>query len=353
MNKPRFEFVAPGQGWDSILDEFEGTPKDDIYFNYRYQDLYLGRDRRSLGFCFKQGENTFFLPFIARSVSSPATDDECWDLESVYGYGGPICTTMDPAFIQNAWSEFNNQLRRAGCLAAFLRFHPLLNNHVSTKDSVITTWADRQTVLLDLSQSEDEVWAGYQSRTRNIINKALRLGVSVEQHTDIKSLMIFARIYRERMEEIKAESFFIFDDAYFRGVSALGSDRWRVYLAKAEGRIFGGVLLLLSDHHAHYHLSATPKRFQKYCANSILLHEAIFDMLGGRRSWFHFGGGLSGTQDDGLFRFKCGFSPLRATFYLGRMIPRPGLYKAVMDHWARSNPEAALRYGDRVLAYRL
>jgi hypothetical protein len=66
----------------------------------------------------------------------------------------------------------------------------------------------------------------------------------------------------------------------------------------------------------------------------------------------HFGGGLSGAPDDGLFKFKAGFSPDRAMFKFGTFLGDKESYVRICDAWQTANPDKVSHYGNRFLKYR-
>ena len=81
--------AAITEKWDQYLEKFP-LEKRDIYFTEQYAKLYgSGKDKASC-FVYEDSGDIFLFPFISREI-----DDINRDLETPYGYGGPICSTDD------------------------------------------------------------------------------------------------------------------------------------------------------------------------------------------------------------------------------------------------------------------
>ena len=50
------------------------------------------------------------------------------DVETAYGYGGPISSSDDSAFLADAHAAYNTWLGQSGVMVEFMRLHPLLQN---------------------------------------------------------------------------------------------------------------------------------------------------------------------------------------------------------------------------------
>lgn len=344
--------VSTTTEWSATFERVAEAGGDDIYFRLDYSQLYTHPDGRPEAFVFEQGPDVFVLPYILRPIESTVLDSVAFDFESAYGYGGPLATTCNPAFLAQAWESFRDLCFERGIVAGFLRFHPLLDNQHFAEHGLVNVVRDRQTVATSLDKTPEEVWHDYFSDTRNKVRKSQKLGVTVQPATGLEVLLAFYRIYEQHMEELEAYSSYFFGEDYFRAIHMLGEDSYRVYLARLDNEVLGGALVLLSPRFAHYHLSSSAKRYNAYAPNVMLRHAVTYDLLGSGRRLLNHGGGRTSDPEDSLLRFKSGFSPERRTFHFGTFIGNEENYRRLCDHWSLSHPELMQRFGARFLRYR-
>ncbi len=335
--------------WNRLLDGLGGLA--DVYFRPAYAALYARPGDVNELFVFEQGGETFLLPWLVREIESQS-DRPLFDFETAYGYGGPLSTSDDAAFLAAAWEALVAHCRARGVVCGFIRFHPLLDNHRWAAHGAVTVIDDRQTVALTLSKDRDTVLAGYASETRRKVRKAEQAGVVVTGRADQAALEVFARLYETHMRELDAHEDYFFGDDYFRAIPSLGANSWRVYLAEREGEVLGGALILLSARWAHYHLSSSLKAYTAFGPNNLLRHAVTMDLLGGGRERLHYGGGRTAAADDSLLRFKAGYSPERTTFRFGKVMIDRAAYDSVCAGWAQDHPDLVERFGGRFLKYR-
>ena len=89
MATNKSSIISPGEKWDKYLNIFNKYGLNDIYFNYRYLNLYISNDSQALieSFVFQSDGEIFFLPYIRKPIKGSSN---LWDFETVYGYSGPI-----------------------------------------------------------------------------------------------------------------------------------------------------------------------------------------------------------------------------------------------------------------------
>lgn len=344
--------LAPGPDWDAELASLEAAGRADVYFDHRYLSLYLAPDERAEAFSFCEDGRRFLLPYLRRPIAAELCDAPCWDFETAYGYGGPVSDSDDPEFLARAWRAFDEHCRRTGLVVGFLRFHPLLENHRLAAYGRAEVSFNRHTVWLDLGQGPEDVWAGYAKDNQGRIRKAQRAGLVVERHQDAGSMAGFARVYRQCMRDLGADSLYFWGEDYFNRLAELGPARVRLYLATLEGRLVGGAVVLLGGPHAHYHLSAAYHQDRGLAPNNLLRHAVIADLLGGPWQRLHFGGGTTTDPQDSLFQFKQRFSRTLGDFYVARYVADPDARAALVERWARLYPEQAASHGRLALCHR-
>ncbi len=262
------------------------------------------------------------------------------DIQSPYGYGGPVATTDQPEFIAQAEAHYLAWAREHRVVAEFIRFHPLLDNWRFYGGESFT---DRETVWLTLDQNDP--LSGYEVRQRTAVRKAIKSGIEVRWLNGKEMLALFPGIYRQTMADIGADDFYYFNDAYFEALLGLPFACGCIALRNNEpvaGAVFLGFGL------GEYHLSGKTHEGAKVSATSLLIHEAAGRLRNAGLARLHLGGGTTREAADALLFFKAGFSPRRAVFRIGRRIFLPDAYQQLKLTFAK---DYALRPG-RVLFYK-
>jgi hypothetical protein len=342
--------IFPGTEWEQVRSTFSDLGLDDIYYDPRYVSLYTQRQAQPEAFVFRDDGEIFWFPYLRRKVGISPFDSH-YDFESAYGYGGPVASTTDPEFLGRAWQTFRAKARESKLIAGFIRFHPLLETDRFATNSPVEVIQDRTTVRLTLNKTLDQVWKTYSRDNREKIKKSQKAGVSVSIQGNLETLMAFSKFYLQRMSELQADDEYFFDEEYFRGIAELGPSAYRVYLAFHKEKFIGGALILLSRRFIHYHLSATPREFQKLGTNNRLRHEVICDFLETDYEQIHFGGGRTAAKDDSLLAFKKKFSSETAPYCVGTCVLNSEVYRRVVETWRQTNHEKVDRFGNRVLCY--
>lgn len=338
--------------WAVAFSRLEHVGGKDVYFRHDYSSLYATPNSRVEAFVFEDGDNILAIPYILRPIESDLPCGNVFDFESPYGYGGPLSTTSAPDFLEKAWAGFRAMCLERRMVAGFMRFHPLLDNHLLVKLQGSKIICDRQTITISLNKTADEVWHGYSPDVRNKIRKGQKLGVDVLPEVGMEALLTFSRLYDNHMEEIGAYASYFFGEEYFRAVHRMGSDSYRVYIARCGDEVLGGALVMLSPQYAHYHLSSTPYQYNRFATNTMLRHAVISDLIGSGRRVLHFGGGRTSDPEDSLLKFKSGFSKERSTFWYGTFVGDNEIYKQLCDNWAIANPDLVPQFSGHFLRYR-
>jgi len=342
MDLEVIDTTAPAQ-WEKAL---AALPEDrrDVYFTPEYASLYEGPRVRARCLTLRDGGEALVHVFMERrltTVGGRSLDRESWIAESVYGYGGPLATTDDPAFLASAHQALEARQREVGIVSEFVRFHPLLENQ---------RWAppawrpvpDRHTVAMDLSRTEAETWeSDYPSTHRNRIRRARAAGVQVELSTAPVDYAVFTEIYADTMRRVGAREFVRFSPAYFAALRARLGPAFLFFVARWQGRVVAGAVVLAHGRRLHHHLSGSAADTQRVGPNNVLFHEIAGWGRARGYQWFHLGGGATNAEDDQLLRFKKNFSRVRPVFHIGRAVYDPDRHEALRARWFTANPGVA------------
>lgn len=103
-----------------------------------------------------------------------------FDLETPYGYGGPLTDApLSPEAQQIFMEELRDYCLEQRIVTQFLRYHPLLDNHGAVAPMTDTHYL-RDTIYMDTA-SPELILANMDSKNRNMVRKAQRSGVTVRE----------------------------------------------------------------------------------------------------------------------------------------------------------------------------
>jgi hypothetical protein len=316
------------QAWDDALASHPASGLD-VYFTSGYHRSHcLGQPEEARLLRFTRGQEQLVYPFRLRTIEK--VGDEALagadrDIESVYGFTGPLATTSDPAFLNEAWEAFSNWAAQESVVAEFVRFNPLLTTERFAPGEMSCERV-RDHVVIDLTLEDERLWReSYGKTNRNMIRKAERLGLSVSFEPLEEHLDTFVCLYHETMGRNRAAQEYYFDGAHF---AALARESPAIAaVARRQGRDLAVSLFLVGPNWMHYHLSGCSEEGLDAAANNLILHRAVGEARRLGLSLLHLGGGRTGSPEDLLLRFKAGFSPLRRPVLVGRRVHRRDRYE--------------------------
>jgi hypothetical protein len=236
---------------------------------------------------------------------------DCYGAQSPYGYGGVLCTTRDPDFLQAAWKIWQQWCVSRCIIAEFCRFHPHADD-LACFAGVVRE--NRQTVSVDLRSPD------YTSRFSAMAQRKIRKahGVEIVWTQAALDWACFARYYRQAMLTMQATPFYLFPDPYFEAMSAMAS-AWLVF-CRLDGVWLSAGAYLMGPELAEYHLGAsapeglvlgTPYRMQ---AAAMQRARAT-----GAHS-LYLAGGTDPSPDNSLLFYKRSFGRRMLPFFVGEAI---------------------------------
>ena len=266
------------------------------------------------------GDRSLLLPLVIRPISGGGRD-----ATSPYGYPGPIVSeSADPSFVTDALGSAMNLLASKGIVSVFVRLHPILN--ASPPGGCGELVQHGETVDIDLTVPEEELWRQTRPNHRTQINRAVRAGRTVAFDDGWTRFEAFKRLYRGTMSEVSASSYYFFDDAYFDDLRDALRERIHLCVVETEGSIAVAGLFVETDGIVQYHLSGSDPAYAREGLTKLMFHHVRTWAKARGNRHFHLGGGL-GAADDPLLHFKAGFSPLRRPFHTLRAVLDAGEYQ--------------------------
>jgi hypothetical protein len=315
-------------GYDKALEAFAGFEAakraPSLHPFYILTDAERCQELQPVFFVYEESGAVYYHGFHVAKVAGT----NFVDIQSPYGYGGPVSSSADEAFLANAWASYTAWCLENNVLVEFVRFHPLLENWRYYQGEVIP---DRQTVWLSLEN--DDLLASYNVRARTAVRKALKEGLRVEWMDGTRFAGLFPNMYRVAMTEINADDFYHFNDGYFARL--LNWDKSCLAVCFSGDEAIAGAIFLAEQEIMEYHLSASTPFGKKMSATNLILHEAA--LLGQKKGCcsLHLGGGTDSRADNALLFFKAGFSHNRGLFKIGKQLHQAVAYKEIKDKWLK------------------
>lgn len=313
----------------------------DIYYQKAYSELYLCAHDSLFEFIYEESEKKIVFRSIKRPITHVAQcplDAPFYDLESHYGYGGPLSTSTDPQFLQRAFLAYRKKCAEEQIVCEFIRFHPY--NHLGHCAAYFDFhMQEREVVTVDLSCDTTQRWSSYTKTARNVLRKAQKnLGVEINQ----RSLDEFYPLYTQTMDKNSADDFYYFSPDYFKNLVTIG--HIELLSIAQHSTLISGAYFMYGPDLAHYHLAASNAMHIKEGGNYLLL-DAAFDRakaLGCKAMLL--GGGRTSSAQDSLYLFKRHFSKNTLPFYIAGLNFLPEIKKQLDTLWHKQYPNNTTRY---------
>ena len=337
-------------GWDEALSQLPISLRDPYYEkSYINLDCLKERTKAAL-FTYESGEHFYVLPFLIHKIESIcgySLKTPIIDLETPYGYGGPISTTHDSKFILKADTAFRNWCNEIGVVAEFLRFHPLLGTHdFAGKDVSIEQNRTTYSIIINKLIPPIEHFRG---TARNRVRGAIKNGLYV-QEVDLKNgIPQFKQLYLDLMNQKEASDTYRFSDNYFNGL-ALYDPQDLILLAVSDTQgILSMGLFLVGPSGMYYHLGASLNRPSHSGAFNLLMNSAVEFAIKKNLKWIHIGGGLSSDGSDSLAHFKRTISNSSQQYYIGKRLHRPEIWREAHNELRKHKDN--FNFQDKFLEY--
>ena len=326
--------------------------KRDVYFMPEYYYLYEAYgDGEAICLVFEQDGELALYPFLKNAITQLGyeLDKEYYDIQGAYGYNGLVASTDDKGFIASFWQEFDCWCQENNIVAEFMRFHPLIKNHLLGVGHYKLIH-DRNTVYLDLSQSEEEIFAGFDRGTRQHIRKALKsIEIRPAERTE-ENVQIFNRIYRENMEHVKSIPYLFFNLQHFRNMFKLNNIEFFIaWQGDIPIACYSG--LVSEDYYGNY-LRASLTEFNRTGVNTLMYWSMIKSAKAHGCHYVHFGGGTNGDPENSLLHYKMNFSKTLSEFWIGKKVHNQVVYDQIVEQWKTKHPDSYEHNSVKLLGYR-
>lgn len=309
---------------DAWQAQFDALPEEqkDIYAEPKYVICvaeYYGYIPEAV--CYGDDDAFVLYPYFKRSLENlnffreSSYEEKLYDIVASWYFGGPYIKAGNQQvdqLVKKYLSTFNDYCVQNGIIAEFVRYDPNLFNHEPFED-FLSVEENRQTVYVDLTQSDDEIWKDFRSSCQRSIKKA-RKNLTMGEDNSIEAIRQFYAIYDSEMRRKDAppHSYFTFD--FLKDIMAV-NDEMRLLLAYDNEKIIGGFMVAGGYGIAHHYLSASDPEYWSLRVNNLMFYSAIMDSKEAGYHTFDFQGG-----PDGVYRFKENYSSTRRTFYIAKVV---------------------------------
>ena len=313
---------------------------------------------RPMAFLARSGDEELFIPYLLRHCDGLFPEsvggEKVYDVVSPYGYPGLLLSDaarQSPRFARQAIHRLSDTLREMGVCSAFFRMHPLLRDGLSELFPEGFFTAAGETVAMDLSLDEGELWKGIREGHQWTIKKCKKLGfvprmVSLREY--VERVM---EIYRETMDRVQAKESYYFGGDYFARLGEMPGVHCGV--VESEGQPAAACIFFECAGIVQAHLGGTKSEFLNRSPFHLLLYSAAGWAKSRGNRYLHIGGGVGGSNDP-LLQFKRGFSQLLFPFSTLRLITDEGKYRELTTRRAEAADVSVeeVSCGDFFPAYR-
>lgn len=318
--------------WDKFVEQINSA---DTYYTWDYLRPFVEIEKGKI--CLLTYSNKDFklcYPILIKDIADDNKFKDLipkatyYDIETPYGYGGPIVNNVNNLEMEMFAKELFNWANENKVISHFFRFHPLLENH-KICSSFVELDSFKQTVYMDL-KDEDTIYKNLNDKCRNMLKKATKNNIRVEINNSSEAQQLFIRLYQKTMKRNNAADYYYFNDRFFNELFKRLGKFSNIFNAIYEEKIISSAIVLEKNTYLHYHLSAADRDYMKLAGNNMLLYEvAKYGLTKGYKK-FHLGGGVE--AEDGLFLFKKSFNKKGVNdFFIGRIIFSKDKYNELME----------------------
>lgn len=244
-----------------------------------------------------------------------------FDLATPYGYGGWLIEGDNTA---NLFSEYEKWCFENNIVSEFVRFHPVLENHLRASAYDVIPLGN--TVSLDLS-SPETIWANITSKNRNVIRKAQKNSIRIYNGRYPEIYERFREIYNSTMDKDNADPYYYFSTEFYESVCNDLPHNAQVFYAVMDDKVIAASIMLATNGRMNYHLSGSVREYANLAPSNLLLYEAALWGCANGCKTLYLGGGV-GSGEDSLFKFKKSFYRLDdlPRFHIGKKLFNQPLY---------------------------
>ncbi|MFH1788982.1 MAG: GNAT family N-acetyltransferase [Candidatus Altiarchaeota archaeon] len=155
------------------------------------------------------------------------------------------------------------------------------------------------TFKLTLPSSEDELLGVIGKKNRNLVRKAEKEGVTVEEVKDASGVDEFYGAYSKTMKDLGTPPYPKKFYGYIQKILT-AKNKAKILLAKKGDDTVGGAVFLKFGETTYYFTGVSPYKYRNYASNTLLVYAGLAQSVKEKSSVFDFGR----TQTQGVYNFK-------------------------------------------------
>lgn len=347
MNNSVTEIIIKDkETWDKVLQEILNFSSHDIYHKYEYANMYKSASDQVMAYYYKEDNNFIFSVLIKKKIKNTSY----YDFETPYGYSSPIYYVRDQETFNYLVGKFFQFLKDQNIICGIIRSAPLIIDDSLKKMFKLEVIDSSEIVILNKKNNLETVRNNYSKDLKKNLKKADSNSLKIYFSNDTKELNNFSKIYNERMIELNANSFYLFDNIYFQKFHDLPKQNWKTISCYHHDIYVGGGIILQSKKIYNVHLTASLKKYYHLNVNEKIRDAMIEDFYRSNNIFLNFGGGKTNKKNDSLLKYKKKFSNLVSIFYLYGVVIKPGILKKIKENWIINNQNS--KYKNYFLNYR-
>ncbi len=320
MSKTSYKIITSKEDWHKCLLKMDTY---DCYHTYEYQHITKSGSQQPKLFFFEQENAMAAIPLLLQPIEGTSYND----VTSVYGYSGPVGRNLDAIDTEIFRDVFISFLKSYSIISVFSRLNPYIAGQERLLSSLGSIVPNGKVVYVDLTQNLKDQRQGYNNRLKNHVNKANR-SCYVKRGVGEDDINSFIEIYYENMHRVNATKNYFFSKEYFFSLlndEKINTELWLAYETSTNTPI-AGCLFFITNSIIQYHLSGTKTDYLSYMPNKLLIDHMRIEGTNRGMKLLNLGGGIGGSYEDSLFRFKSSFSKDTKSFKLWKYIANQEVY---------------------------
>ena len=322
-------------------DYINGSKTYDFYHTSCYHKIEINESGSPLLFVASSNKEFICLPLIVKQI----TGTEFFDATSAYGYCGPVASIsldkLNPGLNNFFKTSFLKYCREKKIVSVFSRLHSLIKQRDFFENfgKVINL---NKTVAIDLTLSLDEQRRAFRKSNKSEINQLKGKKGYVFQkieNSDDESINEFLEIYLETMKKVGAKPYYFFDFDYFKKLLINPCFECDLLVARKNDEMAAGAIFTKTNTIMQYHLAGTKDEYFKDTPMKLILDEARKIGTKEGLKYLNLGGGVGGSDEDSLFRFKSGFSKNFHQFSVWNLVVNQEVYDKLVQEKEVSQEE--------------
>lgn len=237
-----------------------------------------------------------------------------------FGSNGSILASDDTA--RQALMDWYNAIAiRADVASCTLITNPLDRTPMTQIRHTCTDFRIGQLSPLKPSlANEDALLSTFHYKTRNMIRKAIKLGITVS--IDNSRIDFLHKVHKKNLTSLggtpKPEAFFRLLPKYFQE-----DQDFRIYVADFQGEMVAALLAFYFNDVAEYFMPVIEEQFRDMQPMSLLVSRAMSDAARLGRRWWNWGG--TWPSQDGVYRFKSRWGTIDQNYYYYTQLNHPSI----------------------------